>query len=241
MTDNHKDVRISGRPIEITEDSFSVLVGSGLHVPRDSATGIAPRDSWHMSKRAAELADSDVAEDQRDALRWLRAKRGRVDFGKAYSHQDPYGVRVQVPTRPVTIQFPYFGIKWSVDVIEASGATLSEAVANATGAIADDDPLSTYPGRDAGFDRVLVKVGKADLRVADLCALIRDYMKEHSTGGALHCSLSDGNMEGDLLWEVDFWRDKNGADDKAARLIGELLMLMTVDERKALYERGYGR
>lgn len=91
------------------------------------------------------------------------------------------------------------------------------------------------------LDRVLLKVGKADFRIADLCALIRDYMEERPTGGALHCALSDGNMTGDVRWEPDFWREKKGTDDKAARLIGELLMLMTQDEREKLYERGYGR
>lgn len=230
-----KDVRIVGRPIEITEDSFSVLLGSGLHVPKDSTSGIPPSSSWHMSKRASDLEEAAVPPDQVEALRWLREKRGRIDFGKAYTHQDPYGVRVQVPVRPVTIQFPYFGYKLGCNVIETSGATLSEAVASAVAALVDEDPMSTYPGRNVGFDRVLAKIGDAEVRVADLCGLIRDYYGSgHSTGGALHCVLDDGNMEDGHIYSMD-------PNDKAAVLIAELLKRVPEDERKRLYERGYGR
>ena len=234
-----KDVMIPGRPIEITEDSFSVMLGSGLRVPRDSASGIPPRDSWHMAKDAADLADDAVPADHVEALQWLRAKRGRIDFGKAYSHQDPYGIRVQVPERPVTIQFPYFGVKYRANIIETSGATLSEAVAQAVLALFEQPQEDTYPGRDTGLDRVLAVVGDAVVRVSDLLALIRDYYRVNSTGGSLHSELDDQNLEDRHVDHgIRYAREQK---DGAAVLIGTLLRLMPEAERLRLRERGYGR
>lgn len=97
--------------------------------------------------------------------------------------------------------------------------------------------------------KVLLKVGRAEFRVADLMALIRDYYDAHPTGGALHCCLDDGNMDG-VEYELDHalngWsftrcdQAHHVPPDPAAALIAELLLLMSERDRFMLYRRGYG-
>lgn len=225
------------RPIEIGDaDAFEVrLPLPELRVRHDYPT-----------KKAKDIEDKEVAAEDLDLLRWLQAKKGWVDLGRPYtiarySEALQTSYKDEVPARPVRVEVPvhYPG---TISAATGSGNTLREAVESTKSAIMALGPgARTYPEFDEGLDRVLLTVGKAEFRVADLCALIRDYMEEHPSGGALHCSLSDGNMEGDVRWEPDHCRERDGVDDKEARLIGELLMLMPEDERKKLYERGYGR
>lgn len=225
------------KPIEIGDaDAFEVrLPLPELRVRHD-----------YPAKKAKDIEDKEVAAEDLEALGWVRAKKGWVDLGQPYtitrySEALQTSYKDEVPARPVRVEVPvhYPG---TISAATGSGKTLREAVESTKGAILALGPgVRTYPEFDEGLDRLLLKVGSAGLRVADLCALIRDYYEEHPTGGALHCSLDDGNMTGDVRWEVDYWRERNGVDDKEARLIGELLMLMSEDERKRLYERGYGR
>ena len=231
---------MTGQPIEIGDaDSFEVRLN---YAPRQDAMG----PHRHRAKKALDMKDDEVPAEDLEALKWVREKKGTIELGKPYtiskfSDALQTAYKESVPARPVTVEVPVF---WpgAHDSAVGCGSSLRSAVSATEKAIALKGPLvRTYPEYDTGLDRVLLVVGKAELRVSDLCALIRDYYEERPTGGSLHCSLDDGNMEGDVRWEVDHARDRDGVEDHAARLIGELLMLMTSDERKKLYERGYGR
>lgn len=224
---------MTGRPIEFAEnEAFQVTLSSQ---PLRDAFG--PRR--FRIKKARDARDEDFSGADLDAIRWLREKRGVYEDGAPYSIQrigplgNPY--REEVPVAHVTVEVPVF-YPGTSSTIAGRGRTLGGAVEAAkTTLMTLGDSVRTYPEFNAGLDRVLLKVGEAELRVADLCALIRDYYDDdHSTGGALHCVLDDGNMGDGHIRSDD-------PDDKAAVLIAELLKLMTTDERQKLYERGYGR
>lgn len=226
------DKRISNRPIEIGEvEAFQVAIGY-------AADPFGPHR--FRVKKAKDVEDKDVAPEDLDAIRWLREKRGSLEDGKAYRIQrysqaldTPYSD--DVAARPVTVAIQVFQAG-SSDRLVGRGTTLSLAVHDAQVKLAALGPgFRTYPEFNAGLDRVLLKVGEADFRVADLLALIRDYYDDdHSTGGNLHCVLDDGNMGDGHIRSFD-------PNDKAAVLIAELLKLVPEAERFRLYERGYGR
>jgi hypothetical protein len=228
------DKRISNRPIEIGEvEAFQVYI---------EPTRMSDPLGQHRfrAKKAINVRDEDVAPADLDALRWLRAKRGLLEDGAPYVMQRysqalgvPY--RDEIPQRAVTVEIQVFQAG-SSDRLVGHGLTLSLAVHDAQVKLTALGPgFRTYPEFDAGLDRVLLKVGEADFRVADLLALIRDYYDDdHSTGGALHCVLDDGNMGDGHIHSFD-------PNDKAAVLIAELLKLVPEAERFRLYERGYGR
>lgn len=226
------DKRISNRPIEFGEvEAFQVKIGY-------AADPFGPHR--FRVKKAKNVDDKDVAAEDLDALCWLREKRGLLEDGKAYRIQrynqaldTPYVD--EVPVRPVAVEIPAFYPGTSTTVT-GRGDTLRAAVADAQAALATlGSEIRTYPEFNTGLDRVLLKVGEADFRVADLLALIRDYYDDdHSTGGNLHCVLDDGNMGDGHIRSFD-------PNDKAAVLIAELLKLVPEAERFKLYERGYGR
>lgn len=228
------------KPIEIGDaDFFQVELSHPTATRRDAM------EHRFRAKKAIDVKDDEVAHEDLEALRWLREKRGVVEDGKSYTIQKfsealqvPY--KETVPARPVTVEIPTF-CNGCDGAALGSGPTLRDAVEAVKAVVSQLEPGDTYPGRNEGLDRVLVESGPVKVRVSDLCALIRDYMDEHPSGGTLHCSLSDGNMEGDVRWEVDHVKERYGVDDPAARLIAELLMLMPEDARKKLYERGFGR
>lgn len=86
-------------------------------------------------------------------------------------------------------------------------------------------------------DRVLTTIGGADFLIRDLIVLIYDYYEGRPTGGSLHCCLDDGNMEDrHVRWETEHAK-KEG--DRAAVLIGTLLLMLPERERFLLYERCY--
>jgi hypothetical protein len=224
-----------GKPIELSEvDSFSVEI----RYPTPSPDLMGPHR--HRARKAVDVSDNHVDSVDLEALKWLREKKGLVEFGKAYRHMSAAG-KVEHPERPVTIEIPFFGDHRHV--LLAQGVTLRAAVS----ALADllllshATPEHTYPGHNKLLKKVLAKVGQVDVHVSDLCALIRDYLEEdgHSCGGNLHIYLSDGNVrDGDVEFCKKNARDQN---DSAALLIAELLSLLPESERTLLHERGYGR
>jgi len=226
-------IEIMGRPIEFSEvESFEVRLSAPQHAD--------PMGSHrHRAKKASDMEDKEVSTEDIEALRWVREKKGVVELGKPYTisrYSDALkaSYKEDVPARPVAVEVPVFYPATSRYAL-GRGPTLRLAVEAAKAVIESMGPgVRTYPEFNDGLDRVLLKVGSADFRVADLCALIRDYYDDHSTGGALHCVLDDGNMGDGHIESFD-------PDDKAACLIAELLKLVPEDERKKLYERGYGR
>jgi hypothetical protein len=197
-----------------------------------------------MAKKALDMKDDEVPPEDLEALRWVREKRGMIELGKPYTIQKfsaplqiPY--KEDVPARLVTVEVPTFTYG-SSGCAKGRGATLREAVQNTKEALRFTDPEDTYPVRDEGLERVLLKVGSAEFRVADLCALIRDYYDDdHPTGGTLHCALDDGNMlDAQIDAEI---QDAKASGDRAALLIAELLRLVPQEARIKLYDRGYGR
>ena len=184
-----------GRPIEFGEaDSFEVK----LSYP----TRKDLMEHRHRAKKALDMEDKEVPAEDLEALRWVREKKGVIELGKPYTIsrfseplQTPY--KEAIPERPVTVEVPVFWPGTLGDGI-GQGKTLREAVEATKAAIKRMGPLvRTYPEYNTGLDRVLLKVGEAEVTVSTLCALIRDYYDDdHGTGGALHCVLDDGNMEG---------------------------------------------
>lgn len=227
------DKRISNRPIEFGEtEAFAVRIEPSVY--HDPLGGRRFR-----AKKAKDVKDKDVEQEDLDALRWLREKRGLFEDGQAFKIQRHSQVldasyTDEVQATHVTVEVPAFFPGASTRIYGA-GLTLRAAVGDAKRKIEElGADVRTYPEFNTGLDRVLLKVGAAELRVADLCALIRDYYDDDNPcGGNLHCALDDGGMKGRI---VSF--DPN---DKAAVLIAELLNLMSEDEREKLYERGYGR
>lgn len=200
----------------------------------------------HQSRvKSAEHLDlASVPAVDRDALAWLKQRRGLIDFGEPYTIQrfsDTLGVSYQdnVPARPITVSVPVFFGGTECAPQETSGATLREAVEKVQRQI-EGCALDTYAEMDRYLGRVLTTVGSAEFRVADLLALIRDYYDNgNPTGGSLHGSLDDGNMDdAQLVFEIDYAKERG---DKTAVLIAELLRLVPPAEREALYHRGYGR
>src|SRR5579885_3643215 len=123
-----------------------------------------------MAKKALEMKDSEVPAEDLEALKWVREKRGIIELGKPYTIQKfsaplqtPY--KEDVPARPVTVEIPTFAYG-SYGWATGRGATLREAVQNTKEAIRHLDPEDTYPAHNEGLDRVLLKVGSAEITVA---------------------------------------------------------------------------
>lgn len=224
------------RPIEFGEsESFQVILPASYL--REHVDPLAPHR--HRMKRAKDVNEKSVDARELGALAWLREKRAMIEFGDPYTLQCADGSRRQFEKRPVTVEIPTFGCGRDVGI--ASGPTLGEAVEAAKVAISQLGPEDTYPGRDVGLDRVILSTDGVELRVADLLRLVRDYLRDdgNCVGGALHCSLEDGNLDDrGLEWERDEAR-KSG--DTSAVLIAGLFLRLPVEERRRLYERGFGR
>lgn len=244
----------TGSPIEIASDA-DVLQFTLPMPPTTCALADGRLEHRSRTEKARAVDRSKVDSADHEALDWLVAKKGIVDFGKPYKIQKFSGFHTgqnqqppkpgescveSVPHRLVGVEVPIFNA--GLRSATGYGATLREAVEDLKRKIPTMGPhVETYPERNRGLDASLFKVGSADFRVADLLALIRDYYDEDGNvcGGSLHCSLDDGNVN-DHGIESDGKRAQE-LGDRSGHLIAELLKLVPEAERKRIYDRGYGR
>lgn len=202
-------------------------------------------DRW---RRAEDVKDDEVAPGDLEALRWLREARGRVDFGEpageTQARLKSAGLVAPTPanSRVVRVELPYW-CGSALGTMAARGASLSIVVDSLK-----NDPLldgldgDFFPAlsrRDDFLKKPITKIGSADFTIEDLATLIRDYYDdENPCGGNLHCALDDGNVE-DHHVQADL-RESLERGDLRAALIAQTLLLMPLEDRQALYERGYG-